>query len=196
MNDIEVLRERTIKELIKIYEFKTHTEMAYRQFQKCASDSFHTVNFITHTSYNKQNLLPRYEQYSLDYLTSLSFQHTVNIFEAFLFDLLDLLSPGDSKLKQLKHKNVADWIAYLNKILKCASAKPEEIQHIVEIRASRDILVHTSGVVNATYVSKSAQMARYAEGEQLEITQKYFHETWELTKKIVQNICDAAMSKR
>jgi hypothetical protein len=66
---------------------------------------------------------------------------------------------------------------------------------MAEIKASRDILVHNNGVVNATYVGKAGRLARYQDGEKLEIPKQYHRESWEIIKKLVQDISAAAVTK-
>ena len=44
---------------------------------------------------------------------------------------------------------------------------------IIEIKASRDVLAHNNGIVNAIYVAKAGSRARHQEGEQLTMSEQY-----------------------
>lgn len=44
----------------------------------------------------------------------------------------------------------------------------------IEIKATRDIIVHNSGVANATYLRKADSKARAKDGEELPMDEKYF----------------------
>ncbi len=68
---------------------------------------------------------------------------------------------------------MADWFAYFEKLAKLGCPTAGEIEHLAEIKASRDILVHNKGIVNATYVSKAGSRARFRDGERLEIPERY-----------------------
>ena len=159
-----------------------------------------------------------------NYLTSATFQQFVSTFEDFLFDLLRLwlaihpaslsdkslkfgtvlkagdiatvtLAVIDKELNELKYERVADWFAYLEKLVKLGCPTPEEIEALAEMKASRDILVHNKGIVNAVYVSKSGSKARYKDGENLEISEPYHRFSWELVKKMIHDIAEAAIRK-
>jgi hypothetical protein len=50
-------------------------------------------------------------------------------------------------------------------------------------------------MVNATYVSKAGGRARFKEGEKLAIPERYYRRSWELIRKVVQDVSDAASKK-
>ena len=64
-----------------------------------------------------------------------------------------------------------------------------------EIKASRDILVHNKGVVNATYLAKAGKRARHKDGEPLEIPEQYHRASWETINKVVRDLAAAAIAK-
>lgn len=75
------------------------------------------------------------------------------------------------------------------------SPSPDEIENLAEIKAARDLLVHSRGVVNPTYLSKAGAKARFAENDRLEITEPYLRETWLLIRKVVDETSAAAIAK-
>jgi hypothetical protein len=181
-------------------------------------------NAATGSLVDQQGLVARAQGYTTGYLTSTTFQHFVSIFEDFLFDLLRLwlatyplslsdrslkfgtvlkagdvstvaLAVIDKELNELKYERVADWFAYLERLVKLGYPTPDEIEALAEMKASRDILVHNKGVVNAVYVSKAGGKARYKDGDALEISEPYHRASWELVKKVIADVSDAALRK-
>jgi len=65
---------------------------------------------------------------------------------------------------------------YLDKASKVLSIElePDTIEAYIEIKASRDIIVHGSGVANKVYLEKSKDAARAKLGEELPIDRNYF----------------------
>ena len=51
------------------------------------------------------------------------------------------------------------------------------------------------GFANKIYESKAGNLARFHEGERIDITEPYHRETWELIRKIVTDVSDAAIAK-
>jgi len=178
----------------------------------------------TRTRMSEQALLAKAELYIASYLTSFSFQHFVSLFEDFFFGLLRLwlaaypaslsrkqldlgtvlkaadkdaiiLGVVDKEPNELKYERVADWFAYLERLVKLGCPTADEIESLAEIKASRDILVHNKGIVNTTYILKAGGRARYRDGEVLEIPEPYHRENWETIKKVVQNVSEAAIQK-
>ena len=181
-------------------------------------------NMTTGVVVNEQDLLGLSQRYVADYLASSTFQQFVSLFEDFFFDLLRLwlatypfrlsnkqiefgmvleapdksaitLAVVDKELNELKYKRVKDWFEYLESIVDLGCPTPDEIEKIAEIKASRDILAHNKGVANAIYVSKAGNHARYKDGEQLEIPEHYHRESWQLIKKVAQDVSAAAINK-
>jgi hypothetical protein len=164
------------------------------------------------------------QHYISNYLRSSSFQHFVTLFEDFFFDLLrlwltaypeslssktltfgEVLKAGDTsaitlavvdkELNEIKYKRVADWFAYLDKLVKLNCPTADEIEQIAEIKASRDVLVHNRGTANATYVAKAGRRARFNAGETLDISERYHGESWKTIRKVIRELSEAASTK-
>ena len=186
--------------------------------------TFTFVNPHTKTRADQREILVRSRRYIAVNLASATFQHFVSIFEDFVFDTLRLwlaaypailskkqlefatvlsapniatvvLAVVDRELNEIKYGRVADWFAYLERLAKPGVPTAEEIERLAEVKASRDILVHNKGVVNATYLSKSGKSARFAVGEKLEIDVPYHLASWESIKKLVSNLSTAMIEK-
>lgn len=181
-------------------------------------------NKITGSLVDQDDLVRRGQDYATVYLRWFTFQHFVSQFEDFLFDLLGLWLTAhpqglagksvpfgavmeapdkaaitravvDEELNSLKYKRVADWFRYLDKLVHLDHPSSDEIESLAEIKASRDILVHNRGIVNAIYVSKVGGRARYAIGDLLELPEDYHRASWELILKEVRDVSSAAVAK-
>jgi hypothetical protein len=152
------------------------------------------------------------------------FSNFISIFESYFFDLLRLWlraypqSLGNKDVKfqaildapdkdavtsqvvaeevvRILYRRPADWFAYLEDRAKLGRPTAEEVERLAEAKASRDVLVHERGVANATYESKAGKFARFKAGERIEIPEKYHRDTWELLRKVVADVSDAALKK-
>ncbi len=106
-----------------------------------------------------------------------------------------LLSVIDHELNELKYKRLSEWFAYLDRLVHLGCPGTDEIETLAEIKASRDVLAHNNGIVNAVYVAKAGSRARHKEGERLAMSEKYHRESWEAISKIVRDISEAAIGK-
>lgn len=87
------------------------------------------------------------------------------------------------------------WFAYLEEKAKLGCPTPDEIARIAEAKASRNVLAHNQGVASKIYQEKAGKLARYQEGERIDIPENYHRETWELIRKVVNDASDAATVK-
>lgn len=178
----------------------------------------------TKSRLNEQGLQAKAESYIANYLITASFQHFVSLFEDFFFDLLRLwlaaypgslsrnqlefsavlkaadkneivLAVVDKQLNEIKYKRVADWFEYLDRLVKLGCPTSDEIEALAEMKASRDILVHNRGIANPTYLAKAGSRARCQDGELLEVPEPYHRQSWELTRKMIGDIAEAAIQK-
>ena len=181
-------------------------------------------NLTTGTVVDEQALLSRAQRYVTEYHTSFTFQHFVSAFEDFFFDLLRVwlaaypgslskkqlefrtvlelgdtekivLAVVDKELNERKYERVADWFAYFERLAKLGCPTADEVEQLAEIKASRDVLVHNKGIVNATYLSKAGHRARFKDGDRLEISEHYHRASWETIRKVVRDLSDAALNK-
>jgi hypothetical protein len=79
----------------------------------------------------------------------------------------------NKELMGLSYERPADWFKYLNEKAKLGCPTPDEIAKIAEAKASRDVLVHNRGVASKTYESKAGNLARYKDGERIDIPGHY-----------------------
>ena len=189
-----------------------------------AGRTFSIQNVTTGTLTTEAELVRKAQGYMEEQLSEATFQQFISIFENFFFDLLRLwllayprnllgrqvefraiLEAPDKdaitmlvvnkELNEVLYDRPAGWFAYLEEKAKLGCPTPEEIDRIAEAKASRDVLVHNRGVASKAYQAKAGKLARYTEGERIDIPERYHRETWELFRKVVAEISDAAIAK-
>lgn len=179
-------------------------------------------NIKTRTEVTERDLLKLYARYRITYIQGLSFVQLTTIFEAFLFDFLRLLLTNDPRhlaqkkqievgialsaadrealvwliaereLNELKYDRPRAWFDYMSKIVKLGCPTEDEIERIAEMKATRDLLIHNSGIVNKIYMDKAGSKARFAIGDRVVIDRPYFDDSWVLAKKLVDDIATSA----
>jgi len=181
-------------------------------------------NQATGNSVDEAGLSDLAQGYVTGYLASSTFQHFVSLFEQFVFEFMHFRlaqNPGSLSHRELKfrtvlesadkdeivaaivqkevhglaYQRVADWFVHLEKLTKLSCPAPDQIERLAEIKASRDLLVHNNGIANAIYIDKSMGRARLADGDKLELPEHYHRESWELIKRVVTSVADAAINK-
>lgn len=181
-------------------------------------------NTITGNVTTQADLAGKARGYVAEQLTEATFQQFITIFEHYLFDLLRLwltayprslggkkvdfeevldapdkaaitLLVVNKELNELAYKRPRDWFAYLEDKAKLGIPTVDEVDKIAEAKASRDVMVHNRGIANEIYVSKAGRLARHSAGQRIDIPEHYHRETWELIRKIVEGVTEAATAK-
>src|SRR5258706_7247289 len=189
-----------------------------------AGHTFSIQNMTTGTVTTQTELAVKARGYVAEQLAEATFQQFISIFENFFFDILRLwltsypqslggkqlvfkevldapdrdavtLLVVNKELIGLSYERPADWFKYFNDKAKLACPTQDEIGKIAEAKASRDVLVHNRGVASKTYESKAGNLARYQDGQRIDIPEHYHRQTWELLRKIVTDISNAAIAK-
>jgi hypothetical protein len=189
-----------------------------------AGNTFAIQNKTTGSMTTQADLSAKSRGYVAEQLTEATFQQFISIFENFFFDIsrlwlmaypqslggkkLDFQAVLDSadkdaitllvvnkEVNEIVYDRPAAWFKYLNDKAKLGCPTPDEIDKIAEAKASRDVLVHNRGVANKTYESKAGKLARYKDGQRIDIPEHYHRQTWELIRKVVADISNAAIAK-
>jgi hypothetical protein len=79
------------------------------------------------------------------------------------------------------------YFEYVQKILSIEIEK-ELKDSFAEIKATRDIIVHNSGIANDVYTAKSGKKARARSGERLEMNTAYFKAATQTLKGLVHSV--------
>ena len=186
--------------------------------------TFSIRNTTTGTVTTQADLASKTRGYVAEQLTEATFQQFVSIFENYFFDLLRLwlmaypqnligkkvdfkaiLDAPDKdaiislvvskELNDILYERPTGWFAYLADKVKLGCPTTDEIDRIAEAKVSHDMLAHNRGVANKTYESKAGQHARYKDGQRLDFPEHYHRQTWELFRKVISDISNAAIAK-
>lgn len=160
-----------------------------------------------------------------NYLLSFVHQNQVSLFESLFFELLGIIIANqprclpdkksisygmvfesnskedliniiiEKELNELKYKKVGEWFDYLCNIVNVGKVNSVELEKIVEAKATRDVLVHNSGIVNQIYIEKSGKFARFSDGEKINVSGDYTLDVWKLLSKVLVDITDAVIKK-
>jgi hypothetical protein len=181
-------------------------------------------NAVTGTVTTPADLAIKSHRYVIAQLMQATFQQFISIFESFFFDFLRLwlmayprslsgkkvdiraildapdkdaivLLIVNKELNEVLYERPAAWFTYLEDKVKLGCPTTDEIDRIAEAKASRDVLMHNRGVAGKAYESKAGRFARYKEGEKLDIPAPYHRQTWDLFRKVVADISNAALTK-
>ncbi len=179
---------------------------------------------VTGTVTTQSELAARARGYVAKQLAEATFQQFVSLFEGFVFDLLRLwltayprnligkkvdfkavldatdkdaiiLLMVDKELNEVLYERPTGWFAYLEERAKLGCPSIAEIERIAEAKASRDVLVHNRGIAGRSYLSKAGTLARYKDEERIEIPEPYHRDIWELFRKVVTDVSNAAIAK-
>ncbi len=222
---IRQLQSRTLADLNAAHDYFTDTKLAWRIVEKAIKGKISfTIRNATGTVTTDADLVNKAQLYVTEQLAEATFQQFLSIFEHFFFDLLrlwliaypqtlasrqvsfkDVLDAPDKdaiaslvinkELNEILYKRPADWFAYLEDRAKLGCPTADEIELIAEAKASRDILAHNRGVANMIYEAKAGKVARYKDGERIDIPEDYHRATWELLRKVVSDLSNAASAK-
>ncbi len=190
--------------------------MKVRQGETIAHTNLATGTIVDQTTLI--NLIPKYKD---DYLLQLTFRQFVSIFESFFFRFMEriflhnpwsfarsqldfeaVLRAADrdeimlgvirKQLNDLKYESPREWFAALKRTVRISSPSDDDIESIAELKATRDIIEHNDGVVNATYFRKAGKKARNVVGIYLDLDDNYFLECWRLVIRVVDEVCEEA----
>ena len=189
-----------------------------------AGRNFTIRNSATGTATTQTDLVNKARAYITGQLAEATFQQFISLFENFFFDFLRLwlmayphslsgkkvdfkaiLEASDKdaitllvvnkELNEVLYERPAGWFAYLEEKVKLSCPSADEIDRIAEAKASRDVLAHNRGVAGKTYELKAGKLARYTQGDRIEVPQQYHREIWELLRKVIADISNAAAVK-
>ena len=99
-------------------------------------------------------------------------------------ELLDRLV--EKRIHSAFYESPAKYLHFIEDTLSISIPKKRKDMYI-EIKATRDILVHNDGVVNSSYLRKANKMARAKENENIPINSEYFDECISCMKAIISS---------
>lgn len=224
-DELKTLGDRVLAELDAAHDYYVDTKVAWNIVGETVTQgrNFINRNAATGTTTDQTELVEKSREY-VKRLAEATFQQFVSIFESFFLDLtrlwlmaypqslsgkkVDFQSVLDApdkdaikllvinkELNDVTYDRPSGWFKYLDDKAKLGCPTADEIERIAEIKAARDVLVHNRGVANKTYEAKAGNLARFRDGQRIDISEPYHRECWELFRKVTADMADAALGK-
>lgn len=225
IDDVVDLRDRALAEFVAIHDYYNDSKVAWRIIHRLgrSDSSIRYTNLATATEMSLTELADKARGYA-QHVRTATFHQFLASFENFLLDFLRqwmLAYPRrlgkrtveldailnatdkdavtmlviDKEIGEILYARPTAWFDYLGKLINLDCPATSEIEQFSEMKATRDVLIHNRGVANAAYLSKAGSRARYKVGERIEIPEQYHREGWELLRKIVADIANAAIDR-
>lgn len=99
------------------------------------------------------------------------------------------------EVNEVIYERPSEWFAYLERVVNLGCPTGNATDRQAEAKLSRDVLVHNKGVANKIDESKAGNLARFHDGDRIDIPEFYHRETWELICKVVTDSSNAASAK-
>ena len=78
--------------------------------------------------------------------------------------------------------------SFFEQYIKTDTISKEYQQRLIELKASRDLIVHNDGIINSKYITKSGSFARAKVGDEININIGYFGDSLSIIKSIIGQI--------
>lgn len=103
-------------------------------------------------------------------------------------DITDIVSDLINKrIVEMLYASPAEYFKLLEEILSVTIDDDLKAKYI-ELKASRDLVVHNAGIINEVYVRKAGDKARGVKDDPIPITKAYFNKTTVIAKKLIESI--------
>ncbi|MCL4559794.1 MAG: hypothetical protein M1281_04155 [Chloroflexi bacterium] len=89
----------------------------------------------------------------------------------------------DRRLNELSYASPKEYLEYLGKIIGIDNTDPAFLDYI-EIKATRDLVIHNSGIINQIYLSKVGDKKRGVTGQSIMIDAGYFDHCMATLKRL------------
>lgn len=120
-----------------------------------------------------------------------------------LVPLKDLIEKGakqviedliEGRLRSASYGKPAEYIAFLNKVFQF-ELRATTMDGFIELKASRDLIVHANSIINEIYVEKAKELARGDVGDALLIDESYFKASVKLVKQMYSSVYKGTLAK-
>src|SRR4029079_4923257 len=180
---------RALADLTAAHDYYTDTKIAWDTVRQviAAGQTFSVRNMTTGTVTTQADLAAKARGYVAGQLAEATFQQFISIFENYFFGLLRLWLMAYPRNLSGRKVDCEDILGAPDKDAITAQVVSRELNDILykrptgwfEAKASRDVLVHNGGVASKTHGSKAGKLARYKDGQRIDIPEHYHRETWE-----------------
>ena len=102
---------------------------------------------------------------------------------------------ADRHVASLSYKTPREWFKQLNTMVTLGSPTDAEVDGFAELKATRDVFVHSSGIANEIYLRKAGTLARATVGDPLDLPDAYVHDAYRLCHALVTDVGTAAAAR-
>lgn len=157
---------------------------------------------------NMKNIDETWAHMEKKYLAETCIERLVAIYELYLFDLMKAvyteyplklsskkqITVGQAltatnkeellylvianELNEIKYQSMDNWHEHLAKLFGIQQIPETLSDTLIELKASRDLIVHNESIINEIYLSKSKKVARGKIGERIDCSGGYFQQSW------------------
>jgi len=158
---------------------------------------------VSYALENRTKELKEYIEISL----TMAFSHFMTIFDSRYMDVISLFyecNPKllkdvtlERKLMNFSYKSFGSQLNSIRQNLKIDFSKllgDDRIEQLLEIRATRNIIVHNSSVVNDIYLA-IVKTSPFSEGQKRPLTIEYFEKSTELMQMFFSTLCGELYEK-
>ena len=221
-DDVRGLKDSTLAALRAAHDHYFHEQFAWESLAERvkAGTTFSLSNPDTGNTFDQDTLVAKIPDYIRRDLTEATFIRFITIFEGWMVGLLRIwltaypqslfkkqldFRTADKaaiveavvlkELNEVAYDKPAGWFAYLKERIGLTRPTDDEIAEFAEAKASRDLLVHSGGVVNKIYLAKAGKFARYPLDARMEFPNSYHRQVWALLQNLINGCCDEAAAK-
>jgi hypothetical protein len=98
-------------------------------------------------------------------------------------------------VRELAYRRPAQWFRFLDNRVNLGCPDESQRGALCELKAARDALEHSGGLVGPDYIDKAGAFARYAEGDTVQIDEPYLLNRFVLLREVVEAMAAAAIRR-
>ncbi|OGK11480.1 hypothetical protein A2954_06420 [Candidatus Roizmanbacteria bacterium RIFCSPLOWO2_01_FULL_37_12] len=192
MSKFRKLEKSTIQKINQLQDFHVFTGFSYDRYEKMVKAGYEkgsVYNTRTDTSVKEIELSKILFTYLDRELPKIVIYQLVSYLDDFFIEFLGLLM-----LKQTINieNNFKDFRSKMN----IANITPIDESSLIELRESRHIIAHRSGIADISYIKNAGSAARASLNNLLTFDRPYVYDSADFLKRIIHSLTKAAIDAR
>ncbi|MGP0064121.1 MAG: hypothetical protein ACLQGP_11050 [Isosphaeraceae bacterium] len=98
-------------------------------------------------------------------------------------------------VRELAYRRPVHWFRFIDNRVNLGCPNEDQRGALGEMKAARDVLEHSRGVVGPDYIDKAGAFARYTLGDYVQIDEPYLLQCFALLREVVETMADAAIRR-
>ncbi len=98
-------------------------------------------------------------------------------------------------VRELAYRRPAQWFRFLDQRVNLGCPDESQRGGLCELKAARDALEHSAGLVGPDYIEKAGAFARYAEGATIQIDEPYLLSCFALLREVIETMGESAIRR-